>query len=51
MHFRQWEMRDAPIGGTCSGNTGTIEKCYEPIVPVCKDMNKYCSIPPEVSTP
>ena len=46
---RQWEIRGAPVGGTCSGNTAQVEKCYEPVIPVCKDRNIYCSEPPSVS--
>ena len=41
-------MRGAPIKGTCEGNHDTVEKCFQPKLPVCKDRNKYCSLPPEV---
>ena len=46
--FRAWEIREAPIGSTCAGNTADVEKCLQPVIPVCKDMNNYCSDPPVV---
>ena len=48
LFFRKWEIRGAPIGSTCSSTTAEVEKCLQPTLPVCKDMNKYCSTPPAV---
>ena len=46
---RQWEIRGAALGESCAGNHLTVEKCSQPIIPVCKDKNVYCSDPPPVS--
>ena len=47
--FRTWVVRGAPLTEACPTNTGDIEKCLQPVIPVCKDRNIYCKLPPTVS--
>ncbi len=44
----QWIIQNSPIGGSCSGNTGPIEKCNQTVIPNCVDRNNYCSLPPDI---
>ena len=37
-----------PVGESCSGNTGDLEKCEQPVIKECVDRNKYCTGPPVV---
>ena len=37
-----------PIGESCTGNTGDLEKCARPTIKECVDRNKYCTGPPVV---
>ena len=48
--FRQWEIWNSPMGGSCSGNTATPEKCEQPVIPACVDRNAYCTLPPDIPT-
>ena len=54
----QWSLRavydngtvgeTTPIGESCTGNTGDLEKCARPTIKECVDRNKYCTGPPVV---
>jgi hypothetical protein len=46
----QWIIQNSPIGGSCAGNTGPIEKCNQTVIPNCVDRNNYCSLPPDIPT-
>ena len=46
--FRQWIIFNSPIGGSCTGNTNTPEKCLAPVIPACVDRNNYCTTPPAI---
>ena len=48
-NFSQWKIVNSPVGESCPGNTGTVEKCAQPVIPNCVDRNVYCTLPP--STP
>jgi hypothetical protein len=43
-----WQITNSPIGGSCTGNTGTVEKCAQPVIPACVDRNAYCTAPPDI---
>ena len=45
---RQWIVYNSPIGGSCTGNTATPEKCLKPAIPDCVDRNNYCTQPPAI---
>ena len=56
--FSKWSLKvvydngtvqgTVPVGESCTGNTGDLEKCERPEIPVCVDRNKYCTGPPVV---
>ena len=56
--FSKWSLRivyengtvegTVPVGESCSGNTGDLEKCERPVIKECVDRNKYCTGPPVV---
>lgn len=56
--FSLWSLRivyengtvegTVPVGESCSGNTGDLEKCERPVIKECIDRNKYCTGPPVV---
>ena len=41
-----WKVSGGPVGETCEGATGEVERCLIPKIPDCVDKNKYCSYPP-----
>ena len=49
-HFSEWEIIGGPIGGSCTGNTASIEQCAQPVIPACVDRIIYCNPPPIVPT-
>ena len=58
LSFSKWSLRivyengtvegTVPVGESCSGNTGDLEKCERPVIKECVDRNKYCTGPPVV---
>ena len=39
-------MDGAPLGGSCSQDGESVEKCLQPTLPKCVDRNTYCTPPP-----
>ena len=50
LFYRAWEILYGPLKGSCPTNTGTMEKCDQPVIPSCIDRNKYCTLPPGMNS-
>ena len=42
----EWKVDGAPLGGSCSKDGESVEKCLQPTLPKCVDRNTYCTPPP-----
>ena len=47
LYFNINKILYSPIGESCIGNTGIVEKCDQPVLKACVDRNKYCEQPPQ----